>query len=64
MKTNNTPPQSGMPKLTKLEYFALIIGANSTNQYEFDTHWANDAIERAELLIEELHLRQRRKVTR
>lgn len=43
--------QIGPPTLTKLEYFALIIGANlDGNPYT----WADRAIERAQTLIAEL----------
>jgi hypothetical protein len=44
--------QIGLPTLTKLEYFALIIGAHQ--DCTFRDLWADNAIERAKLLIAEL----------
>ena len=44
--------QIGPPTLTKLEYFALIIGAHQDGTYR--DLWADNAIERAKLLIAEL----------
>lgn len=41
-----------MSELTKLEYFALIIGAHQ--DCTFRDLWADNAIERAKLLIAEL----------
>lgn len=41
-----------MTELTKLEYFALIIGAHQDIIYR--DLWADHAIERAKLLIAEL----------
>lgn len=43
--------QIGLPTLTKLEYFALIIGANLDGYPDL---WADRAIERAQALIAEL----------
>lgn len=40
------------PTLTKLEYFALMIGAHQYGTYH--DLWADNAIERAKLLIAEL----------
>lgn len=40
------------PKLTKLEYFALMIGAQLDSTY--DDIWVDKAIRRAQLLIDEL----------
>lgn len=43
--------QIGPPSLTKLEYFALIIGANLDG---YPSTWADRSIERAQKLIAEL----------
>jgi len=48
---NDMESQIEPPTLTKLEYFALIIGANLDG---YPSTWADRAIERAQKLIAEL----------
>ena len=61
MNTNNDKPTSIMPKLSKLEYFALIIAANNKGDFLFNDVWADDSIEMAEILLEQLEAKKQRR---
>ena len=61
MKTNTDKQTSTMPKLSKLEYFALIIAAHNQREYLLDSSWAHDSIEMAETLLEKLHARKQQR---
>ena len=54
--------QIGPQTLTKLEYFALVIGASLARKMDIDDMWADESITAAQLLIEELNKDQSPKV--